>query len=163
MFFRNSLDHADVFWKVNLFNGNIISQGPHTYEKIPRDEIESFELLHKGKQIFKINTSKRTLIHRLRTTSNTKLSTLENEIIQRVRVTALLKKNINPEKNIKYKIEENYKIIQEYEFDPEESVIYYHYENGKSDIRYKFGMMFPYRPIKLRPEEMNQLIGTNTI
>lgn len=159
MNFYSVLDLTDVFWKANTIDGTQILQGHQTYPKINRNNLESFELFHKGKSVFKINTVKKTLIHRLKTTGQLHIQTQKNSITTRVRVTALLYKNKDTAKNTKYEIKENKKIVQEYEFDPEESVIYYHYEDGKDETRNKFSIIFPYTPIKLRPEELSHLNG----
>lgn len=164
MIFRKGLlDLAKITWKVNLINGVPILQGPHKYETIQRDNIKSFELYKKNifffkKIIFKVFTDGKTLVHRLKTTGQMTINKKQkNKIKERVRITALLKKNSDSDKNIKYMIKENNQIVQEYEIDPNESIIYYYRENKKIEIKNKFSNEFPYSPIKLRVEELLHL------
>jgi len=180
MFFDKALDLANVLWKANMIDGTEITPGPQTYIKIDRNILESFELTSNGKSIFKINTKKKTLVHRMKTfTQQTtpggiivkagkgkllkivspKNKTPKTQVILRIKIIALLEKNKNPQKNIKYEILENNKIIQEYEFDPKQSMIYYYYHNGKIETRDRFSVKTPYTPIKLRSEELTHLNG----
>lgn len=159
MFFKKALDFANTTWKINLDDGNSISEGPEKYETLQRDRIKSFEIIHKKKSVFKVNTDGKTLVHRLKSTGSMLVSSGQNNIKERVRITAVLKKNPNPAKNIKYSLKENNKIIQEYEIDPKESVIYYFRENRKTETKNTFGNTFPYSPLKLRKEELLHLNG----
>ena len=178
MFFKKSLDLANLTWKANLADGNTILQGPQKYETIPRSILKSFELIYKGKIVFNVKTYKKTLVHRLKTTGTlsqqeivpSKLEKIlnfffkkpypkQNKINERVRITAILEKNSDFTKNIKYTIKENGKTVQEYEIDPSKSTIYYYRENRKTETINQFGDTFPYSPIKLRDEEMIHLNG----
>lgn len=48
---------------------------------------------------------------------------------------------------------------QKYDFDTEESSIYYLFENGKKQINTKFGNMSPFTSLHLMPKEFEQLMG----
>lgn len=157
MLFSSAINLYDVFWKVNLINDGEILQGNHTYETIDRNTVESFELIHRNKSIFKINTNKKTIIHRLKTRGQFNMNDLQSRIMTRFRITAVLSKNKDESKNIIAQIFEGKKLIQQYSYDPVLSKIYYHFGNGKMEIKNEFGDISPYLPIKLRLEELEHL------
>lgn len=144
------------------------------YNQINRDKLETFELKYKKRNlltsmysVFKLNTNGKTLVHRLKTqgksfhTTNIQkilIDRLEtkaksNKILikiqNRIRITALLERNQNPQKN---------KTYNNYSFDPNLSEIYYIFENGTIQKRNDFGDRSPYLPLELFPEELKHLM-----
>lgn len=125
------------------------------YNQINRDRLESFELkikkrklfLFKVSSIFKLDTNKKTLIHRLKTRAKSNQTSLN--IQKRFRITALLQRNKNPQKN---------KTYYNYSFDPDLSEIHYIFEDGTIQKRNDFGNRSPYLPLELFPEELEHLM-----
>lgn len=147
------------------------------YNKINRDNLTSFELKYKKRNlitseslVFKLDTKGKTLIHRLKTQAKSKHTSqiymqnpqsklklaqkLKSIVIpltqyKRVRITALLQRNQDPTKN---------KYYNNYSFDPELSEIHYIFEDGTKQKRNDFGNRSPYLPLELFPEELEHLM-----
>lgn len=125
------------------------------YNDINRDNLKSFELKYKKRKlftsnysVFKLNTNGKTLIHRLKTQAK---SNQTNLVIQkRIRITALLQRNNNPQHN---------KVYGNYSFDPKLSEIHYIFEDGTIEKRNDFGNRSPYLPLELFPQELEHLMN----
>ena len=142
----------DATWTVVNFDRTTTTH----YNQINRDKLDSFELKYKKRKlltseflVFKLNTNGKTLIHRLKTQAKSKLSGTEFNIQKRIRITALLQRNKNPQKNKSY---------GNYSFDPELSEIHYIFEDGTIERKNDFGDRTPYLPLELFPEELEHLM-----
>lgn len=143
------LDNAK--WTATNSDGTITIN----YNEINRDTLHTFELQYKKKRfltlkslIFKLPTKGKTLIHRLKTQAKSNQTTTLT-IHRRIRITALLQRNQNPQYN---------KTYNNYSFDPELSEIHYIFEDGTIQKKNDFGDRSPYLPLELFPEELEHLM-----
>jgi len=172
------LDLASASWKAINSDQSVIDD-KKLYNTIDRNKLEFFELHTKKKgllvwlrisskdYVFRIKTNGKTLIHRLKTQGRGNLAvslegnlavSLEGnlgtssklKVTKRIRITALLQKNKDSAKNVKY---------SNYEFDPNLSEIHYLFEDGTTQIRNDFGDSSPYLPLELIQTELEHLNG----
>lgn len=158
--FHQALDLTEVFWKAEHSDEKIIYKGPNQYEKIDRNQLEIFTLTYKNKPILEVHPKGRTLIWRMKTIANLNLSTRESSVRARIHIVSLLAKpgSNNTDQRCQIPFNDNFE-PQIYFHDMEETIIYYLFENGKTETRVKYSMLSPYTAPHLREDEYLHLMG----
>jgi len=163
--FSYPLDLTCVLWEAEHKDGTIIHKGPQKYPLIDRSQLESFSLTWRNKPILTVHPKDRTLILRLKTLMMTFIVSGDSKVKGRVWILALLAKPKSESTTQHVDCDlglfpgEKKNRHQYYDIDKEDSNIYYLYENGKQEIRNKFGTMSPYLSLHLRPDEFKHLMG----
>ncbi len=139
----------NVTWKATFLDGTILFD-VKKYREINRDNLKNFELLFTNTTSFGVETKGKTLVYRMKTRAKATTHSTKLTPMYRVKILALLQKNKDDTKNIKY---------EKYSIDPDLSEIYYIFADGSVIKRKAFGVASPYLPLELFPEELEHLIG----
>ena len=158
--FSPALDLTCVSWKAEHVDGVTVNKGHQTYPLIRRDQLESFSLSLFNKPLFTVRPSKRTLVARMKTWNQSLVSTGEIKNSIRFWIVALLAKpqSKGTTQHVICDFDPSFE-FQKYDIDTEESSIHYLFENGKTEIRTRFGQLSPFTPLHLRAEEFEHLMG----
>lgn len=156
--FNQAINLTEVFWRAEHSDGEIICRGPSQYEKLDRNKLEIFTFIYKNKPILEIHPNGRTLVWRMKTIKNQRVSTGEERILARVHILALLAKpGGQGDQRCQVPWHPGYE-PQVYFHNMEETTIYWLFENAKVETRNKFSVISPYRALHLREDEFTHLM-----
>lgn len=158
--FSPALDLTYVSWKAEHVDGVTINKGQQTYPLIRRDKLEAFSLILHNKVLFTVRPTQRTLVARIKTWNQALISTGEIKNSIRFWIVALLAKpqSEGTTQHVICDFDPKWE-HQHYDIDTEESSIHYLFENGKLEVRTRFGNLSPFTPLHLRAEEFKHLMG----
>ena len=156
----HSLDLSAVRWEAKHLDETTLEYATGTYEKINREQLDTFSLTFHGKSILELHPKNRTLVWRIKNRMQTNVVDGQTGRVARVMITALLAKPQSEESRQRCASFFDPKWEpQIYHIDKEESNIYYLYENTKIETRNWFAGFSPYTPLHLREEEFKHLMG----